>query len=180
MNINPQIRGVLEQYNIPVDDGLAYLLAIHFNCRPSYTPPLLVQKMNITNILGIGTSREVVWNLPLFEGDSQAKWDWVKDWNAEFGAINKKRKAPDKDCITRMRAFFADNPDIRKEEVYGATKMYISTLKDAEYLTSSHYFISKGVGRDRTSALEGWVEKYRESLAEVFPDENVDITSRMQ
>ena len=51
MNINPQIRGVLEQYNIPVDDGLAYLLAIHFNCRPSYTPPLLVQKLwqKITN-----------------------------------------------------------------------------------------------------------------------------------
>ena len=180
MNINPQIRAVLAQYAIPVEDGVAYLLSIFFNCRPSYTPTLLIQRMNVTNILGIDSNREVVWNIPLFEGESQTKWNWVKDWNAEFGNVNKKRKAPDKDCITRMKAFFADNPDVRKEEVIGATKMYFRTLNSAEYITSSHYFISKGVGRDRTSALEGWVEKYREAIANTSTNDSVDITSRMQ
>ena len=180
MNINPQIRAVLAQYAIPVEDGIAYLLSIFFNCRPSYTPTLLIQRMNVTNILGIDSNREVVWNIPLFEGESQTKWDWVKDWNAEFGNVNKKRKAPDKDCITRMKAFFADNPDVRKEEVIGATKMYFRTLNSAEYITSSHYFINKGVGRDRTSALEGWVEKYREAIANTSTNDSVDITSRMQ
>jgi len=180
MKINIQIRAVLDQYNIPVEDGLAYLLSIYFDCRPSYTPPLLVQRMNVTNILGIGANREIIWHIPLFEEGSQTKWDWVKEWNAEFGNINKKRKAPDKDCITRMKAFFADNPDVRKEDVIGATKMYFRTLSNAEYITSSHYFISKGVGRDRTSALEGWVEKYREALADTSTNDSVDITSRMQ
>lgn len=180
MKINPQINALLEQYNIPVNDAIAYLLSIHFNCRPSYTPTLLVQRINVTNILGIDANREVIWHVPLFEGDSQTKWDWVKEWNAGFGLINKKRKAPDKDCITRMKAFFADNPDVRKEDIYGATKMYLSTLTNAEYLTSSHYFISKGVGRDRTSALEGWVEKYREAIANTSINDSVDITSRMQ
>ena len=180
MNINPQIRAVLAQYAIPVEDGVAYLLSIFFNCRPSYTPTLLIQRMNVTNILGIDSNREVVWNIPLFEGESQTKWNWVKDWNAEFGLINKKRKAPDKDVITRMKAFFADNPDVRKEEVYGATRMYFRTLNNAEYLISSHYFISKGVGRDRTSALEGWVEKYREAIANTSTNDSVDITSKMQ
>ena len=79
-----------------------------------------------------------------------------------------------------MKAFFADNPDVRKEEVIGATKMYFRTLNSAEYITSSHYFISKGVGRDRTSALEGWVEKYREAIANTSTNDSVDITSRMQ
>ena len=180
MNINPQIKTVLAQYAIPVEDGIAYLLSIFFNCRPSYTPTLLVQRMNVTNILGIDANREVVWHIPLFEGESQTKWDWVKEWNLEFGNINKKRKAPDKDCITRMKAFFADNPDVRKEDVLGATKMYFRTLSSPEYLISSHYFISKGVGRDRTSALEGWVEKYREALADTSTNDSVDITSRMQ
>jgi len=180
MKINIQIRAILDTYNIPVEDGIAYLLSIYFNCRPSYTPPLLVQRMNVTNILGIDANREVMWHVPLFEENSHTKWDWVKEWNQEFGNINKKRKAPDKDCITRMKAFFADNPDVRKEDVIGATKMYFRTLSNAEYLISSHYFISKGVGRDRTSALEGWVEKYREALADTSTNDSVDITSRMQ
>lgn len=180
MNINPQIKAVLQQYNIPVEDGVAYLLSIFFNCRPSYTPTLLVQRMNVTNILGINSDREIVWHIPLFEGESQTKWDWVKEWNAEFGNVNKKRKAPDKDVITRMKAFFADNPDVRKEDVIGATKMYFRTLNNAEYITSSHYFISKGVGRDRTSALEGWVEKYREAISDTSANNSEDITSKMQ
>jgi len=180
MKINPQIKAVLREFNIPVEDGIAYLLSIFFNCRPSYTPPLLVQRMNITNILGINANREVIWHIPLFEQDSQDKWQWVLDWNAEFKRINKLRKGPDKDVITRMKAFFADNPDIRKEEVIAATDLYFKSLSSAEYLISSHYFISKGVGRDRVSALYGWVEKYREAISDTSANNIDDITTRMQ
>lgn len=180
MKINPQITAVLQEFNIPVADGVAYLLSIFFNCRPSYTPPLLVQRMNVTNILGIDANREVIWHVPLFEQDSQDKWQWVIEWNAEFKRINKLRKAPDKDVITRMKAFFADNPDVRKEEVIAGTELYFKSLNSADYLISSHYFISKGVGRDRTSALLGWIEKYRESIADTSSNNVDDITSRMQ
>ncbi len=180
MEINPQIKSVLAQYAIPVDDGLAYLLSIFFNCRPSYTPPLLVQRMNVTNILGIDDNREVIWHVPLFIGENQSKWDWVMEWNEEFKRVNPKRKGSNKDCITRMKAFFADNPDVRKEEVIGATKMYFRSLSSAEYIISSHYFISKGVGRDRTSALLGWVEKYKEAISDTSSNNSADITSMMQ
>jgi hypothetical protein len=180
MKINPQIATVLQEFNIPVADGVAYLLSIYFNCRPSYTPPLLVQRMNVTNILGIDANREVIWHVPLFEQDSQDKWQWVVEWNAEFKRINKLRKGPDKDVITRMKAFFADNPDVRKEEVIEATNMYFKSLNSAEYLISSHYFISKGVGRDRTSALLGWIEKYREAISDTSANNIDDITTRMQ
>ena len=180
MEINPQIKSVLAQYAIPVDDGIAYLLSIFFNCRPSYTPSLLVQRMNVTNILGIDSNREVLWHIPLFIGESQSKWDWVKDWNEEFRRVNSKRKGSDKDCITRMKAFFADNPDVRKEDVIAATKMYFRTLSSAEYIISSHYFISKGVGRDRTSALLTWVEAYKEAMSDTSTNNTADITSMMQ
>jgi hypothetical protein len=166
MRINEQIRTTLSEYNIPENDGLAYLLSIYFNCRPSYTPPILVQKMNITNILGIGQNREVIWHIPLFENeDSIATWEWVSAWSSRFESINPLRKAPFKSVMLRMKAFFAENPDVRKEEVIEATNMYLRTVRDKQYLISPHYFISKGVGRDRTSALLGWVEKYRATMA---------------
>lgn len=180
MKINPQIASVLQEFNIPVTDGVAYLLSIYFNCRPSYTPPLLVQRMNVTNILGINANREVIWHIPLFVEELEDKWQWVLEWNAEFKRINKLRKAPDKDVLTRMKAFFADNPDVRKEEVIEATNLYFKSLSHSDYLISSHYFISKGVGRDRTSALLGWVDKYREAISDTSTNNIDDITSRMQ
>jgi hypothetical protein len=181
MKINPQIIAVLQEFNIPVADGVAYLLSVFFDCRPSYTPTLLVQRMNITNILGIDANREVMWHIPLFtEEESQDKWRWVFEWNAEFKRINKLRRAPDKDVLTRMKAFFADNPDVRKEEVIEGTNLYFKSLNSAEYLISSHYFISKGVGRDRTSALLGWIDKYREAISDTSSNNAEDITSRMQ
>jgi hypothetical protein len=181
MKINPQITSVLEQFNIPVADGVAYLLSVFFDCRPSYTPTLLVQRLNVTNILGIDDNRDVMWHIPLFtEEESQDKWKWVFEWNAEFKRINKLRRAPDKDVLTRMKAFFADNPDVRKEEVIEGTNLYFKSLSSAEYLISSHYFISKGVGRDRTSALLGWIEKYREAISDTSSNNAEDITSRMQ
>ena len=181
MKINPQIVAVLQEFNIPANDGVAYLLSIFFNCRPSYTPPLLVQRMNVTNILGIDANREILWHIPLFtEEETQDKWRWVIEWNAEFKRINSKRKAPDKDVITRMKAFFADNPDVRKEEVIEGTNLYFKSLGSAEYLITSHYFISKGVGRDRTSALLGWIEKYREAISDTSANHADDITTRMQ
>lgn len=183
MKINEQIRTVLKEFNIPEDDGIAYLLSIYFNCRPSYTPPILVQKMNITNILGIDQNRDVIWHVPLFENDaSSTNWDWVAEWNDKFAQINPIRKAATKSVMTRMKAFFAEYPDVRKEEVIEATKMYFRSLNHKDYLISPHYFISKGVGRDRTSALMGWVEKLREvekQSAEAKPG-TTDIRNTMQ
>lgn len=181
MKINPQINQLLLNYGIPENDGIAYLLSIYFNVRPSYTPPLLVQRMNVTNILGISPEKEVMWHIQLFSGEAQEKWDWVKEWNQKFKDINIKRKGSDIACITRMKAFFADNPDVRKEDVIEATKLYFRSLNNADYLMSSHYFISKGVGRDRVSTLETWVERYKELLSNTASIEtNNDITSKMQ
>ena len=51
MKINPQINQLLLNYGIPENDGIAYLLSIYFNCRPSYTPPLLAPFWPASNAL---------------------------------------------------------------------------------------------------------------------------------
>lgn len=182
MEINQQIRDLLDSFGINQEDGLSYLLSVYFECRPSYTPTILIQKINATNILGIGASRELIWNIPLFVASVEidSKWDWVKLWNKSFGDINPKRKGTDKDCIIRMKKFFAENPEVRKEDVINATQMYFSSLTDRQYLISSHYFIYKGVGRDKLSALAGWVERYQQEMSEIPEATGEDLSIKMQ
>jgi hypothetical protein len=183
MTINSQIKTSLQEFGIPVDDGIAYLLSVYFECRPSYTPSLLIQRVNLTNILGIDENRDLKWNIPLFEEMSTAgKWEWVKDWVDSFGNINKLRRGNVKTATTRMKAFFAENPDVRKEEIIGATQMYFRSLSSSEYLTTSHYFIFKDKGKDRVSPLEEWIEKYQLMMAgTVLPDNAFeDLTTKMQ
>ena len=182
MEINQQIRDLLDSFGINQEDGLSYLLSVYFECRPSYTPTILVQKINATNILGIGASRELVWNIPLFVSsvETDGKWDWVKLWNKSFGDINPKRRGTDKDCIIRMKKFFSENPEVRKEDVVNATQMYFSSLTDRQYLISSHYFIYKGVGRDKLSALAGWVERYQQEMSEAPESTGDDLSIKMQ
>lgn len=184
MEINQQIRDLLDSFGINQEDGLSYLLSVYYDCRPSYTPTILIQKINATNILGIGASRELIWNIPLFitSVESEDKWEWVKHWNQSFGDINPKRKGSDKDCIIRMKKFFAENPEVRKEDVIGATKLYFNSLSSRDYLTSSHYFIVKGSvrNRDRVSALEVWVQRYQQEISEVPEDSGDDLSIKMQ
>ena len=182
MEINQQIRDLLDSFGINQEDGLSYLLSVYYDCRPSYTPTTLIQKINATNILGIGASRELIWNIPLFvtSVETDGKWDWVKLWNKSFGDINPKRRGTDKDCISRMKKFFAENPEVRKEDVVNATQMYFSSLTDRQYLISSHYFIYKGVGRDKLSALAGWVERYQQEMSEIPESTGDDLSIKMQ
>jgi hypothetical protein len=181
MEINSQIKDLLKAFNIEEADGISYLLSVYFNCRPSYTPTILIQKINATNILGIRNHRELVWNIPLFEKEEDdSKWAWVVEWNNSFGNINSKRKGSNKDCISRMKKFFSENPDVRKEEVLDATRMYFSSLSNKDYLTSSHYFIFKGSGKERISALGAWVETYRERVEEMPETDFQDLSTKMQ
>ena len=182
MEINQQIRDLLDSFGINQEDGLSYLLSVYYDCRPSYTPTILIQKINATNILGIGASRELIWNIPLFVAsvETDGKWDWVKLWNKSFGDINPKRRGTDKDCISRMKKFFTENPEVRKEDVVNATQMYFSSLSDRQYLISSHYFIYKGVGRDKLSALAGWVERYQQEMSEIPEYTGDDLSTKMQ
>ncbi len=180
--INPVITGVLENYNIPQDDGVAYLLSVHYGCIPSYIPPLLIQRINTTNILGY-SNNELVWNIPLFIVGEEplGKWEWVvKEYMEAFGASNPKRKGTKTTCIARMKAFFAENPEVRKEEVMGAVKMYIQNLNNSEYLITSHFFIFKDKGVHKTSPLEEWIEKYRLFVSVIPSSVSEDLTNRMQ
>lgn len=164
MTINSEVKSILTAYNIPVNDGLSYLISVYFDTKPSYTPDIIVQKVTRTGIVSLDDKTKTLqWNIPLFD-EQLTNFEWVgTQWVTMFEKANKDRKGGVKECTARMKKFFATNPDVRKDEVIGATEMYIKSVLNVNYLTTSHYFISKGSGADRTCQLFQWIEKYREA-----------------
>ena len=165
MKINPEINTVLKTFNIPVNDGISYLLSIYYDVKPSYTPLSLIEKMNRTRILVLDeASKTLDWNVPLFE-EQVTGFEWVKEWIEEFGRINKDRKGTYRNVAARMKTFFVNNPAIRQDEVIEATKMYLRTVTQPVYLKTSHKFIYEGQGAEKVSHLLEWVNRYKEMTA---------------
>lgn len=163
MIINPQIEAILEEFGIPREDGLAYLISIYYDVRPSYTPPILIQKINVTNILTLDEDRQLSWRFPLFIGEEvdDKRWLWVVEWMDLFGKTNPLRRGTKSSVIRYMKVFFSENPEVRKEDVINATKLYLKNLESPTYLKKSHKFIYEGAGKYRVSLLEEWIEKYK-------------------
>jgi hypothetical protein len=183
MQINPKIKEVLSEYNLDYRDSLAYLLSIYFDCKPSYTPPLLVQKLNVTNILGI-VDQKLHWNVPLFIGTLQIedKWEWITEWMQGFSNKNPERRGTKSTAITRMKTFFANNPDVRKDDIISATDLYLRNT-DPRFIHKSHKFIYDGIGKNLNSTLEEWVDKvkeHKEAMGDLKDFPVNDVTFKMQ
>ncbi len=171
MKINEEVKQLLKEYNIPVKDAIAYLITVYFDCVPSYTPSLLIEKIQRTNLIKYKSPTNVEWAIPLFQ-EQITGFDWVKDWMDEFGKLNKERRGTRGLVEARMKKFFATYPDIRKDDVLIATEMYLKSIENPMYIMKSHKFIMNGVGLEKTSELKEWVDKYRE-----HQEENTDRNS---
>lgn len=179
MTINSEIKVVLRSYGIPVDDGLSYLVSLHFDIRPSYTPSLLIEKINRSGIISFDDGTKTIqWNIPLFD-EQVTGFEWVKNEYLQlFRERNKDKVGGVKDTIARMKKFFATYPEIRKDDVIEATKMYLKSVNNSTYIIMSHYFISKGSGSDRTQNLLHWVERYKESIQDDVSRQSHNITMK--
>lgn len=189
MKINSTITDILKNFNIPVDDGIAYLLSLHFRLNNvTVFPSLLIKKMNVAGIYSIDAKGSLIWNHSLFDNLVPVvndKWDWVeKDYMSMFAEVNKTRKGNKKNCLERMKKFFTSDPDLTKEEVLGATRLYINQVSDPQYLKTSHYFIYKqDKDKIEISELESWIEEYRsinQVAKEAIDDNHEDLSSQMQ
>ena len=163
MTINSRITEILSEVGINKNDGLSYLLSLYYELKPTYIPEELKIRMNMTGIYRQDetTKEDLQWLIPLFS-EQQTAFDWVKTEYIElFKVIGKGTHA--RESITRMKKLFASNPDIRKDEILGATRMYINST-DQKYVRLPHYFIEKGTGSDKTQDILDWVDKYRMSI----------------
>ena len=95
------------------------------------------------------------------ETQSTDKFKWVSKFRDLFKQVNPDRWGTLSTCKERMKKFFSENPEIRVDEVMGATEMYLKNT-DRRYIMKSHKFIYDGAGTSRNSTLEEWIEKLRE------------------
>lgn len=155
MKINSRILEIFKEFNIHKDDGLTFLLTLYYDLYPNYIPMDVSSKVYASRIVENGNTG-LQWNVPLFE-EQQTAFDWVeKEYVALFESVGKATNK--REATTRMKQLFAKNPDIRKEEVLGATELYLFNEK---YPRLPHYFIEKGKGVDKTQDILDWIDKYR-------------------
>jgi len=162
MKINEKIIVILKDYNIKIDDGICYLMSIYHGYSPSFIPLDFKLKMNQTRIVvPCLENKGVTWNLPLYEGVETA-FSWVKE---EFVPMFKEKNNSKGGHVTattaRMKKFFSENAEYRKDDVITATRNYLANT-DGDYIRFPHYFISKGKGLDKTSDLLDWLERLKE------------------
>lgn len=160
MKINSEVIKILKSNNISLDDGLTFLISLYYDLKPTFIPTVL--KAQILSC-GVITSKEgeVFWTIPLFE-ETIAHFEWVKEYREAFKKINPERAGNLNTCISRFKKYFAENPEVRVEDVKDAVNMYFRSIRDPQYLMKSHNFIFMGQAANRTSELEVWVERAME------------------
>lgn len=157
--INEEIKKILREFNISEKDGIPYLLSLHFGYFPEYFPDYLKSRINLTKIVD-SSGNGITWNIPLFAG-GVSKFDWVKDRYIElFKKVGKGTNV--RESTVRMKRLFAENPEIRIDDVIGATEMYL-TATDSKFVRMPHYFIQKGSGGAKTEDILDWIDRYKET-----------------
>jgi hypothetical protein len=167
MKINKKIKEILREFNIDLDLGLLYLLSLHYKLKTlTFFPNNVKRRIHSTGIISIG-KEGIIWNIELFQNNhKEDNFLWVKtEYVKLFKDKNREKGGKVREATLRMKTFFSENPEIRKDDVINATKMYLGNT-DANYIRFPHYFIKKGKGTDVISDLLDWIDKLKESQVE--------------
>lgn len=179
MNINPEIKKVLKQYNIGEGDGILCLLSLYHDINETIIPPLVSKQISLSKIVerDIDHPGKIIWNIPLYENEvipQDKEWDWIEAYRNEFGKLRADAIGNQRNCYEKMKKFFANHPEVRVEDIKQAVQMYLLPFQrgrsDLTVLQRADYFISKVVKvageTDRNSRLEMYLEIIKKQKAE--------------
>lgn len=91
--------------------------------------------------------------------------NWIEEWRNLFPAKVESGGRPVKGskqgCIKKMKSFLKNNPEVTKEEIFEATRIYVFDRKrnDYKFMVTADYFIEK----NNVSLLESLIEKFKET-----------------
>ena len=173
--INPQIKEICQQHNIDYVEAVLYLTAVFYNLPLSTALEKALQttikQVNVVHIVERDyLNKSIKWNVSLFGEDISNQWKWVDtEYRILFRNLRPDRAGSSVSCLKRMKDFFKENPEVRKDDVIAAAKLYISELTNPDYLQGADYFIKKGVGSNVTSRLSEYLEriKLRKEVKEI-------------
>lgn len=168
MTINPKIESKLLTHNLDVDTALLYLLSIYFNINSQALPLDVIQNVNLTKIVIVDhRTNSIKWNIPLFLEQTITeipieKWEWVEKLRLKFGSTKPGGGGSKNASLLKMKKFFAENPEVRKEDIEKAVDLYLHEFKSGksslQYFQRFDYFISKLVNGTVESRLEVYLD----------------------
>lgn len=152
--INPELREEIESLVAPEDVDICLQFLVNYELN--LPKPELSQDLTLDAVCALDKVPTVFVSNDINED----KWNWVStEYIALFEAIGKRPHK--RETLSRMKNLFKNNPDIRKDEIIAATEMYLDAT-NPKYVRFPHYFISKGVGNNKTEDILTWIELYRE------------------
>jgi hypothetical protein len=143
-----------------------------------HLPDEVVKQVNITKIVtrDYGTLKRpgIIWAIPLFSDTpvdtTSTPWDWVEKYRGMFSALKPEARGDKAGTLKKMQNFFSQFPDVRVDEIFAATEMYLNTFKtnqqSVQYLQQADYFISKINKGEKSSRLSTFIELTRELKAQ--------------
>lgn len=165
MNINSEILQLIEEYNLDKTKVLLSLFSLYYDLPMEHDLSGIfhesMTQLSVLKVVDRDDSGAIIWNIPLFQADkeSQSEWQWVlTEYRPLFKEASKERAGSPTSCIKRMKSFFSSHPEVRKNDVIEAAKMYIRGTPDVRYLQSADYFIFKDKGSQSKSRLEQYLE----------------------
>jgi len=172
LEINPEIKEIFKRFNIPIQDGICYLLSLYYDMDPSYIPEGLKRKILTAGIIKIDyTSQSIVWEVDLFE-QSQKDFEWIGEWMDLFKEINPERRGVKSDVVKRMKKFSLNNPFTSVEDIMDATKLYLKGVTEAKYCKKSSKFIYE---IDGTSMLSEYLELLKKNKEAAKKDYDTNV-----
>jgi hypothetical protein len=172
MNINPEIKKILQQYNITEGSGTLYLLSLYHELPDGLFSEMLKKQINLSKIVerDYTTPGKLIWNTPLYTSEVVSdQWDWIQGWRDLFGKLRNDAIGSKKGCIVKMKKFFAEHPEIRVSDINKATMLYLTPFynkrQDPKYLQQADYFISKIIKAEGGTQYGSRLEMYLEVLS---------------
>jgi hypothetical protein len=169
VTLNSEILEVLREYRVDKEEAKLYLLGIYFNIDTESISEITKKQVNALGIVerrygeNPSSPNTMVWKVPLFNEEKDEAFAWIIAYQDLFKNINPERKGTKAAVMMRMKKFFAENPEVRKDDIKAATLAYLSTVTDPQYLKSAHKFIYDGTGFNKVSMLGQYVEQVKES-----------------
>lgn len=184
MELNSEIFELLKVHNIPLNQGIPYLLAVHFGYSdsPIFESNLKkkIQTVGIFELKYIDKVYRPVWEIPLFAGKNPMSNDykWIHKY-LELFEQNSDHIGDFKTCLVRFQNFLTAHPDVEINEIRKATVMYLRET-DRRYIRKPHYFIKKGVGKEATEDLYEWILKVRKREENNSSEGKTSLSNTMQ
>ena len=188
--INNKVIKIVENSGGNKDYILVYLLSLYFNLNSQMIPENV---KDFTNRLGIidrnykkGT---IKWLVPLFDStitnEIVADWRWVhNEYRTLFMTIRSDAGGDKQGTLNKMKKFFSEHPDVRKDDILNAANSYLKPFNDGtndpKFMQRADYFISKQVTGIGGNSVESRLIQYLEinKLNKIDTTEN--INSRMR